>query len=79
MCEFTGYEIKGKNRMKNKIVEDWETEPELKFFTNQISLILGNATNLPQLSTASLNSSLDTLMVRNQLAPLRTDLVTSPK
>jgi hypothetical protein len=30
MCEFIGYEIKDKNRMKNKIVEDWEAEPELE-------------------------------------------------
>jgi hypothetical protein len=26
MCGFTGYEIKDKNRMKNKIVEDWEAQ-----------------------------------------------------
>ena len=30
MCDFIGYEIKGKNRMKNEIVEDWEAEPELE-------------------------------------------------
>jgi len=30
MCEFTGYEIKDKNRMKNKIVEDWKAEPGLE-------------------------------------------------
>jgi hypothetical protein len=30
MCEFIGYETKDKNRMKNKIVEDWEAEPELE-------------------------------------------------
>ncbi len=30
MCEFIGYEIKDKNRMKNKIVEDLEAEPELE-------------------------------------------------
>jgi hypothetical protein len=30
MCEFIGYEIKDKNRMKNKIVEDWEAEAELE-------------------------------------------------
>jgi hypothetical protein len=30
MCEFIGYEIKDKNRMKNKIAEDWEAEPELE-------------------------------------------------
>jgi hypothetical protein len=30
MCEFIGYETKDKNRMKNKIVEDWEAERELE-------------------------------------------------
>jgi hypothetical protein len=30
MCEFIGYETKDRNRMKNKIVEDWEAEPELE-------------------------------------------------
>jgi hypothetical protein len=30
MCEFIGNETKDKNRMKNKIVEDWEAEPELE-------------------------------------------------
>lgn len=29
-CEFIGYETKDKNRMKNKIAEDWEAEPELE-------------------------------------------------
>lgn len=28
MCEFIGYETK--NKMKNKIVEDWQAEPELE-------------------------------------------------
>jgi uncharacterized membrane protein len=30
MCEFIGYETRDKNRMKNKIAEDWEAEPELE-------------------------------------------------
>jgi hypothetical protein len=30
MCEFIGYDIRGKNRMKNKIPEEWEAEPELE-------------------------------------------------
>jgi hypothetical protein len=32
MCDFIGYEIKDKHRMKNKIVEeeDWEAQPELE-------------------------------------------------
>jgi hypothetical protein len=30
MCEFIGYDIRDKNRMKNKIAEEWESEPELE-------------------------------------------------
>jgi hypothetical protein len=33
MCDFIGYEIKDRNRVKNKIIEeeeDWEAEPELE-------------------------------------------------
>jgi hypothetical protein len=31
MCEFTGYELKDKNRIRNKIGgEEWEAEPELE-------------------------------------------------
>jgi hypothetical protein len=31
MCEFIGYEIGDKNRIKNKVAkEEWEAEPELE-------------------------------------------------
>jgi hypothetical protein len=30
MCEFIGYDIRDKNRMKNDIPEEWEAEPELE-------------------------------------------------
>ena len=32
MCEFIGYEIRDKHRIKDKIVEEqeWEAEPELE-------------------------------------------------
>ena len=32
MCDFIGYELKDKHRMKNKIAEeeDWDAEPELE-------------------------------------------------
>jgi hypothetical protein len=33
MCDFIAYEIKDRNRVKNKIIEeeeDWEAEPELE-------------------------------------------------
>jgi hypothetical protein len=31
MCEFIGYDIRDKNRIKNKVAEEeWEAEPELE-------------------------------------------------
>jgi hypothetical protein len=36
MCEFIGYDIRDRNRTKNKVSkEEWEAEPELEIVQEQ--------------------------------------------